>query len=117
MRFAQAALFAIFLGGAAFTSAPGLAPEGIPDSLLAAIRGTCRPAESTSFHHPPRPEMRLERTRSAAAQPFAAGLPARRADHARLPENPGARGHFQTGRLPGGLFDTRPARAPPALLS
>lgn len=118
VRFVQAALFAAFLGGASLSVAPAFAPEGLQDSLLAAIRGTCRPAEgSSSFHNPQRQELRLERSRSTAAQPFAAGLPARRADHTPLPENAGACGHLQSHRLLGGLFVTRPARAPPATLS
>ncbi|QOY88047.1 hypothetical protein [Paludibaculum fermentans] len=118
VRFVQAALFAAFLGGASLSVAPAFAPEGLQDSLLAAIRGSCRPAEgSSSFHNPQRQELRLERSRSTAAQPFAAGLPTRRADHTPLPENAGACGHFQSNRLLGGLFTTRPARAPPSFLS
>jgi len=118
VRFVQAAFFAAFLGGASLSVAPAFAPEGLQDSLLAAIRGTCRPADgSSSFHNPQRQELRLERSRSTAAQPFAAGMPARPPDHLPLPEHAGACGHFHSFRLLGGLFVTRPARAPPVSLS
>ncbi|MGJ5818659.1 hypothetical protein [Paludibaculum fermentans] len=118
LRFAQAVLFTAFLGGASLSVAPSLAPEALQDSLLAAVRGTCCPAEgSSSFHNPQRQELRLERSRSTAAQSFAAGMPQRRADHSPLPNHAGACGHFRSHRLPGGLFVTRPARAPPAFLS
>ncbi|MGC4054681.1 MAG: hypothetical protein QM757_38015 [Paludibaculum sp.] len=118
LRFVQAALFAALLGGAGLRVAPVVATEGLQDSLLAAIRGTVRPADgSSSFHNPQRQELRLERSRSTAAQPFAAGMPARRADHNPLPDSAGACGRFQVHRLAAGLFDTSPARAPPALLS
>lgn len=116
-KLAQAALFAVILGGAGVQTAVSYTPNRLPDSLVAAIRGSSRTSDGSTFHDPQRPEPRLERTRSTAAQPFAAGLPASHSARSPLPAQTRHMSCGHAGRLTAGLFDTRLARAPPSPLS